>query len=142
MVVAMLGTLKAGGAYLPIDLIYPKHRRTYILQDAKSPVIITQSKVLEDWPELRENRSRLVCMDSDSEAIAQHSPENPPRLNAPNHLVYVLFTSGSTGRPKGVAIEHRSVLSLAQWARAVYSTEEMAGVLFATSICFDLSFLS
>ena len=58
---------------------------------------------------------------------------------APNHLAYILYTSGSTGRPKGVAVEHRSVTAFLHWAREVYSPEELAGVLFVTSPCFDVS---
>src|SRR5262249_60922207 len=57
----------------------------------------------------------------------------------PGNLAYVIYTSGSTGRPKGVAIEHATAVVFIEWARSVFSAEELAGVLAATSICFDLS---
>src|SRR4029077_348957 len=58
---------------------------------------------------------------------------------AAGNLAYVLFTSGSTGRPKGVAIEHRAAAAFVQWAKQVFSKDQLAGVLFSTSVCFDLS---
>ena len=79
----------------------------------------------------------IVCIDGDRDAFAGGC-ERDTKAAAAN-LAYVIYTSGSTGQPKGVAIEHRSAVALMHWARQVYSPEEFAGVLGATSICFDLS---
>src|SRR6185295_5902259 len=65
--------------------------------------------------------------------------EAPDTQVQPKHLAYVLFTSGSTGRPKGVALEHRSSVAFVEWAKQVFTPEELVAVLFSTSICFDLS---
>jgi non-ribosomal peptide synthetase component F len=73
------------------------------------------------------------------EQLAQESEGRPPRLSQPESLGYVIYTSGSTGRPKGVAIEHRSTVTLLQWAQEVYGRADLAAVLASTSICFDLS---
>ena len=73
------------------------------------------------------------------EAIAAESNANPAATACPENLAYVIYTSGSTGRPKGVAIEHRNAALLLFWAHDVFPPADLAGVLAATSICFDLS---
>ena len=136
MVVAIFGILKAGGAYLPMDPAYPRDRLFFMLEDARSPLLLTQKKFV---PNFHASRVQLVCLDA-AESIPSRTakaalPSNPQS----SHLAYVIYTSGSTGRPKGVALEHRNVVSFAHWAREVFSAQELAGVLFSTSICFDLS---
>lgn len=143
MVIGMLGIQKAGGAYVPLDPAYPADRLSYTLQDAKAPVLLTEYRLLHDGPAVlpqpSSEKAQVVCLDTDWAKIAIESTENPVTGVQPRNLAYVLYTSGSTGRPKGVAIEHRSAVAFAHWAKEVYSPEDFAGVLFATSICFDLS---
>ncbi len=146
MVVGLLAILKAGGAYVPLDPAYPKDRLAFTLQDAKVPVLLTQSSLLEPCfgagaagQSAAGHTPKVVCLDKDWKMIARESAANPPASARPANLAYVLYTSGSTGRPKGVAIEHRSPVAFAAWARKVFTPEELAGVLFSTSICFDLS---
>ena len=136
LLLGVLGILKAGGAYVPIDPIYPADRVAMILEDVKAPLLLTQQALLAILPQ---HAARAICLDSDPGAIAQQPTSNPTRALQPGHLAYVLFTSGSTGRPKGVAIEHRSAATFLHWAKGVFSLQELAGVLFSTSICFDLS---
>jgi amino acid adenylation domain-containing protein len=136
MIVGILGILKAGGAYVPMDPAYPKERIGAILQDSKVPVVLTQKSVVHELPEFA---GQTVCLDSDWAQIATHSEENPVSKAKPEHLAYVLFTSGSTGRPKGVALEHRCATSFIQWGKQVFTAKELEGVLFSTSVCFDLS---
>ncbi len=135
MVVGMLGILKAGGAYVPLDPNYPQERLSFMLADSQVSVLLTQQQLIETLPK---HSAQVVCLD-DWEAIAQFSDEPCPSDIKPENLVYVLYTSGSTGRPKGVAIEHRSPVALVPWAREVFTSEQIAGVLASTSICFDLS---
>ena len=71
--------------------------------------------------------------------ISQQKNENPKSRVGSEDLAYVIYTSGSTGTPKGVAIEHRNAVNLLYWAKSVYASCDLAGVLAATSICFDLS---
>jgi len=138
MLVGILGILKAGGAYVPMDPAYPKERLGYILEDSKAHTLLTQKSLLDRLPDFA---GKTICLDDDADwaGIASKSAENPAVQVKPEHLAYVLFTSGSTGRPKGVALEHRSATNFVQWAKQVFTRQELAGVLFSTSVCFDLS---
>ncbi|PPT09099.1 Malonyl CoA-acyl carrier protein transacylase [Geitlerinema sp. FC II] len=136
MVVGLLGILKAGGAYVPLDPQYPQTRLALILEDARSPILLTQQALLESLPP---HNARTVCLDTDWETIARHSDRDPAYDASDCNLAYTIYTSGSTGRPKGVAIEHRSTIALLEWAGEVFPPEDLAGVLASTSICFDLS---
>ncbi len=136
LVIGLLGILKAGGAYVPLDANYPQERLSYMLEDAAAKVLLTQEGLREraaQWA------GTVVSVDGARELIAAESGEEPQLVNVPGNLAYVIYTSGSTGRPKGVSIEHRSAVTLLHWAQAVYTPAEYAGVLAATSICFDLS---
>jgi len=136
MVVGLLGILKAGGAYVPLDPAYPKDRIAFMLQDSRTPVLLTQRRLVQSLPA---HAAKVVCMDADWECIGAAPDGNVVPAAAPTSLAYVIYTSGSTGAPKGVAIEHRSTVAFIHWARSVFSTEELSGVLGSTSICFDLS---
>jgi amino acid adenylation domain-containing protein len=136
MVVGLLGILKAGGAYVPMDPEYPHDRLAFMLQDAGARVLLTEKRLLTSLPP---HAARVICLDSEWLDIAKES-DNPPIVPmVATELAYIIYTSGSTGRPKGVQIEHRSVVAFATWARRVFTDEEFAGVMFSTSICFDLS---
>ena len=132
LVAAMLGILKAGGAYVPLDPAYPRPRLAQILLQAQAPVIVIDELARAALPE---NAAELLL-------VGEAPVESAPRLAGgatARDLAYVLFTSGSTGTPKGVAIEHRAAVALVAWGREVFSAAELAGVLFSTSISFDLS---
>jgi amino acid adenylation domain-containing protein/FkbH-like protein len=136
MIAAMLGTLQAGAAYVPLDPAYPKERLGFVVRDASAPVLITQRKLL---PLLPETEARILCIEdidwlaSPSDASLSVTPAST------SDLAYVIYTSGSTGVPKGVAIEHRNAVALIDWARDVFTPEALSGMLASTSICFDLS---
>ncbi|HLX70610.1 MAG TPA: amino acid adenylation domain-containing protein, partial [Verrucomicrobiae bacterium] len=136
MLAGILGVLKAGAAYAPLDPAYPKDRLAFILEDAKAPVLITEQTL--QTLQVSE-QTRVVFLDSDWAQIEQQDTENLPGTTRSDDLAYVIYTSGSTGKPKGVALEHRNAVALIYWARDVFSREELAGVLASTSICFDLS---
>jgi amino acid adenylation domain-containing protein len=136
MLVGILGVLKSGSAYVPLDPNYPKERIRFILEDANAPLVLTQNAIAG---ELEDFAGERICLDSDWQAISQESKSDPICAAQPANLAYVLFTSGSTGRPKGVAIEHRSVAIFVHWALEAFTPQELAGVLFSTSMCFDLS---
>ncbi|MFD2169276.1 amino acid adenylation domain-containing protein [Tumebacillus lipolyticus] len=132
MVVSILGVLKAGGAYVPLDPAYPKDRVLYTMEDAKLSVLLTTERLHRQLPE---HRGRALYLPLAEAGTA----DRPISIANARQLAYVIYTSGSTGRPKGVAIEHRSAVTMIRWALAEYSPAELAGVLFSTSICFDLS---
>ncbi|HTL18654.1 MAG TPA: amino acid adenylation domain-containing protein, partial [Patescibacteria group bacterium] len=136
MVVAMLGTLLAGGAYVPLDPKYPKDRLGFTLQDAKVKILITQSSLREMLPCLE---APILHLDRLEDLTSGSDPQLAWETPKPEDLAYVIYTSGSTGRPKGVALEHRNAVEMVCWAKETFSAEELAGVLFSTSICFDLS---
>jgi amino acid adenylation domain-containing protein len=136
MLVGIVGILKAGGAYVPIDPAYPKERLGYILEESKSPVVLTQESLVDGLPSFA---GHSICLDADWAEIVCEPEENLVTHVRSEHLAYVLFTSGSTGRPKGVALEHRSAATFVQWGMRVFAPKELAGVLFSTSVCFDLS---
>ncbi|TCP57969.1 amino acid adenylation domain-containing protein [Tumebacillus sp. BK434] len=134
--VAILAVLKAGGAYVPLDPNYPAERILYTLEDANVALLLTEAKLLD---RLHHHTGERLCLDQFGAALAAAQADNPHSDATPNSLAYVIYTSGSTGRPKGVAIEHHSASTLVHWARDVYTADEYAGVLFSTSVCFDLS---
>ncbi len=136
MVVGLLGILKAGGAYVPLDPAYPSERVAFMLADANARVVLTQEKLLGL---VGESEAEIICLDRDWRKISHEQNTNPASSATGENLAYVIYTSGSTGQPKGVAIAHRSTAALLTWAREVFLPEELSGVLFSTSICFDLS---
>src|SRR5262249_3357237 len=109
LVVALLGILKAGGGYLPLDPGYPRERLSFMLADAGAAVLISASTLRDrlDAPGVR----RLE-LDHEAAAIAAHPPSAPAGPVRPHNLAYVIYTSGSTGTPKGVAITHQNVVRL------------------------------
>jgi amino acid adenylation domain-containing protein len=109
LIVATLAVLKAGGAYLPLDLSYPKDRLAFMLEDAAAPVLLTEKHLVGNLPP---HAARLVCLDADRPAIERESDENPACVVTGANLAYVIYTSGSTGVPKGVAVEQRAVTRL------------------------------
>ncbi len=137
MIVGLLGILKAGGAYVPLDPKYPRERIAFMLEDAQIEVLLTQEKVAISGPSGR--KINAVCLDRDWNTISKEDSHNLPRAARLDHLAYVIYTSGSTGQPKGVAIEHRNTVAFLYWAKSVFTSDELAGVLASTSICFDLS---
>jgi amino acid adenylation domain-containing protein len=136
MIVGLLGILKAGGAYLPLDPAYPRERLSFMLEDGKVNVLLTQQRLCEALPA---HSAETIVLDSNWETIARERRTNLENRTATENLAYVMYTSGSTGTPKGVAIEHRSTVALLEWAKQLFAPKRVAGVLASTSICFDLS---
>lgn len=135
LVATLIGVLAADGAYVPLDPEYPAERIGFTLDDAEARVIVTQRSLAEKLPPT----SATVVYIEDLETATDLPASPPPRLGCPQNLAYLIYTSGSTGRPKGVAITHRSVVAFLEWTQHVFSEQEMACVLFSTSICFDIS---
>jgi amino acid adenylation domain-containing protein len=145
LVIALLAALKAGAAYLPVDLNYPAERVSYMLADASPAVVVTStgglaaaqgavdglaSLVLDD-PAIIQELSALPDTDlADADRLAPLRPQNP---------AYVIYTSGSTGRPKGVVIPHGNVTNLVQWALTTFGSHGLSRVLASTSFSFDVS---
>src|SRR5207253_8325638 len=108
----VLGILKAGGTYVPLDPSYPKERLTFMLENAAAPVLVTEQQMIDRLPE---HDRRAVYLDSEWATIAEESQENPANLSAAENLCYVIHTSGSMGKPKGVAMRHHALTNLILW---------------------------
>jgi amino acid adenylation domain-containing protein/FkbM family methyltransferase len=106
MIAGLLGILKAGAAYVPLDPSYPQERLAFMLEDAQVRVLLTQQKFLSSI-----GHQSVVCLDRDWQEIVQESTENSTQFVSQQNLAYVIYTSGSTGKPKGVAVEHRQLIN-------------------------------
>jgi amino acid adenylation domain-containing protein len=136
MVVALLGILKAGGACVPLDPTYPKERLAFMLADAKLLVLLTQEPLLE---RITEHGAKIVCLDTDWEAIAREREENPASGAGADNLAYMIYTSGSTGRPKGVLVAHRGLCNVAEVELRTFHVRPDSRILQFASLSFDAS---
>jgi amino acid adenylation domain-containing protein len=140
MIVALLGVLKAEGAYLPLDPTYPTERLAFMLSDAQVVVLLTQKHLLDRLPPHPAQAIRqVICLDADWEQIARESDQNPSSSVTPENLAYCIYTSGSTGRPKGVLIPHRGLCSLAMVHRRVFGVDSSSRILQFAPFSFDVS---
>ncbi|MCX4028170.1 amino acid adenylation domain-containing protein [Endozoicomonas sp. SM1973] len=134
MLVSILAILKAGGAYLPLDPSYPQDRLTYILDDSKPLLLITQSNLSSKLPEYD---GSLICIDTDWPKIQNYSDQNLPEKTSINKLAYVIYTSGSTGRPKGTLVPHKGIVRLVDNNQVLSFLSATTVTLQAASIAFD-----
>ena len=135
MIVAILGVLKAGGAYLPLDPDYPSERLNFMLSDTQAPVVLTQKKLADALPD---HNAQTVCIDSEWDAITLEDSRAPRIAAQPDNLAYVIYTSGSTGKPKGVPISHRNLVHSTS-ARFEFYEKKVNRFLLLSSFSFDSS---
>ncbi|MFD9410729.1 amino acid adenylation domain-containing protein [Streptomyces sp. NPDC059989] len=141
--VAVLGVLKSGAAYVPIDPEYPADRIAHLLRDAAPGLLLTTRDVLSRLPD--EGPVRIVLDDPQTGAALSRQPAHDPSDDdraaplRPSHAAYAIYTSGSTGLPKGVVVPHENVADLAAWAAGEFGAEGMAHVVASTSLNFDVS---
>lgn len=136
MVVGMLGVLKAGAAYLPLDPAYPQDRLAFMLEDARPAVVLTLDRHKSALPA---NPASVRCLDRDWPAIATQEIGNLDTGVTVSNLAYVIYTSGSTGRPKGVLVEHRGMGNLALAQIRAFQVQPGDRVLQFASMNFDAS---
>jgi amino acid adenylation domain-containing protein len=134
LVVGLLGVLKAGAAYVPLDPGYPAERLAFMAQDAQLGALLTRSDLRSGAPA---RAGEVLCLDDP--ALERHPEAPPPPAAAAEDLAYVIYTSGSTGRPKGVMIEHRSLVNLlaAMIAESGLGAEDV--MLALTTFSFDIA---
>ena len=137
-IVGLLGILKAGAAYLPLDPDYPPERIAYILADSQATTLVTTKELATQLPSLPE---RVVCLDSDGESISARSTNNLSLPIQPDSLAYVIYTSGSTGQPKGVQICHQSLVNFLDSMRSTPGLTDTDTILAVTTIAFDIAAL-
>ncbi|MGK5739887.1 non-ribosomal peptide synthetase/MFS transporter [Micromonospora sp. URMC 103] len=135
LVAALLGVVKAGGAYLPLDPEYPADRLAFMLTDAAAPVVLVQEQLRDVLP-----RTGATVLALDDEAVWADQPATDPSpVAGPEHLAYVIYTSGSTGRPKGVPNTHRGIVNRLDWMQKTYRIGPADAVLQKTPASFDVS---
>jgi non-ribosomal peptide synthetase component F len=134
LVVALLGVIKAGAAYVPLDAGLPRERLAYMLADSGARLVVTRSDVAEGLPRDGHEIVRVDALPDAREPAARVSVEV-----APSSLAYAIYTSGSTGVPKGVMVEHRAATQLIEWVNSKFTVGPGDRLLFVTSPGFDLS---
>ncbi len=151
--IALLGVLKSGAAYVPMEPTYPSERVDHILRNTRARVLVTTAAVLaegrfdlDSLPELK----YIVCLDAwqgrkfrarvlDQARIARQRRTDLAPRSKPEDLAYIIFTSGSTGKPKGVVIRHYSVVNTIVGINNLYGVTREDKVFCFSSVCFDLS---
>src|SRR5690606_685129 len=129
----LLGVLKAGAAYLPVDPDYPPDRVAFMLADAAPPVLLTQRAIRPDLPE-----TGATILDLDDPDVWTGAPGPLPEVR-PDDVAYVIYTSGSTGRPKGVPNTHGAIANRLDWMQERYGLDEADVVAQKTPLSFDVS---
>jgi amino acid adenylation domain-containing protein len=145
MMVGIMGILKAGGAFLPLDPTYPPSRLGFMLEDAQVPVLLTKHAVAEKL-QLRAHAAiendRVICLDSEWDAVAALDTGNLDSSVCPENLAYIIYTSGSTGKPKGTMIVHQGLVNYLSWGTENYRMADGCGAPVLTSIGFDATITS
>ncbi|MGW8263107.1 AMP-binding protein, partial [Bacillus sp. LR--39] len=141
MVASMLGVLKTGAAYLPLDPEFPADRISYMLEDAKPSCIITTEEIAASLPDNLAVPELVLDQAVTQEIIKRYSPENPDVSVSLDHPAYIIYTSGSTGRPKGVVVTQKSLSNFLLSMKEACSLGEEDRVLAVTTVAFDISAL-
>lgn len=153
MLVAQLGVMMAGHAWVPIDPEYPPERMAHVLDDCQASVVIAQQHLLGRIPSARPHLRVAIIVDAqredaaqgsgltvlDTRDVAQMPSDTPSGMPGPDHLAYMLYTSGSTGMPKGVMIPHRGIVNFLSWVRRFHDLTERDQVALVTSYAFDMT---
>lgn len=136
LIISILGVLKAGGAYLPIDPSYPEKRINYLLKDSRSSLLLTNRVEIGGIEFAGE------IIDLDNIDLSSDDMENITNYNTMNDLVYLIYTSGSTGVPKGAMIKHQGLTNYIWWAAKTYFKSAEEAMALYSSISFDLTVTS
>jgi amino acid adenylation domain-containing protein len=141
MVVGVLGALKAGGAYLPLDPTYPEERLAFMLEDSQAAVLLTQRHLREHVSRFAPPTIHTIVLDTAWDTIAGEPEHNPESDVTPDNLAYVIYTSGSTGRPKGTMLRHRGLCNLTDVQRRAFGIRGEGGsrILQFSPLSFDAS---
>ena len=138
LLISLLGVLKVGGTYVPLDPTYPPDRLAFILDNAQAQVLITQETLASTLPH---HQAQIVSLDGDAATIAYQSADNLSQTITPDHVAYVIYTSGSTGRPKGVQISHQAVFNFLRAMAKQPGITAQDRLLAVTTIAFDIAVL-
>ena len=134
MIVVLLGVLKAGGAYVPMDSHYPTERLSFMMDDSKPSVLITQQHLLEKFPT---GSVKVLCLDCDWGPVDRENQENQQSGVSVDNLAYLIYTSGSTGKPKGVEVTHAGLTNFTSSIANSFGLAPSDRALQFASISFD-----
>jgi len=142
MLIGLLGILKAGGCYIPLDPTFPQERLAWMIEDSQLSVLVTQAKLGSILPAY-EHQVELVLIDTDWQKITEIASTNPLINNSlkPENLAYIIYTSGSTGKPKGVQLQHNSVVNFLTTMAKEPGLNENDILVALTTISFDIAVL-
>jgi amino acid adenylation domain-containing protein len=135
-IIGVLAVLKAGGVYIPLDPNYPTDRLSYMLNDSRAAILLTQQDVLNHLPL---TSARTVCLDHEWERIRGEAESEPRSWVEAENLAYLIYTSGSTGNPKGVMITHKGLCNLVEAEKQALELDDQSRVLQFASLSFDAS---
>lgn len=138
MVITLLGILKSGSVYVPLDPTYPRERLAFMLQDSGCSILITQQKFLTS---LLKHSAQIICIDNDWEKIVKQSARNFSHQVQSENLAYIIYTSGSTGQPKGVQILHKALVNFLTSMQQTLELTEQDKLLCVTTLSFDIAAL-
>ena len=141
MLIGLLGILKAGAAYVPLDPAFPRERLVFMAEDSAMRILLTTAALRD---ELRLPPAQVVCLDAEAAALEAESAEALPRDErsaTPDDVAYVIYTSGSTGRPKGVRVPNRAVVNFLVSMKAAPGLEESDRLVAVTTLSFDIAVL-
>ena len=136
LIISIIGILKAGASYVPLDANYPGERLRFILEDSQANILITSSKIKGKFSLYQGN---LIEIDNISDQISGCDTHNPAVDIDSHNLIYVIYTSGSTGKPKGVLVEHKAVVNTLHALQTNFPLRETDAYLFKTNHVFDIS---
>ncbi|UYZ38400.1 amino acid adenylation domain-containing protein [Clostridium beijerinckii] len=136
LLISILGVLKAGAAYLPIDPSYPIERVNYMIDDSKSNLLLTNFRISDEI----KFKGNIININNDD--LQGCSKDDLKITNSLRDLVYIIYTSGSTGKPKGVMIEHQGLTNYIWWANKMYLKNKDEAMALYSSISFDLTVTS
>jgi len=143
MLIGLLGILKAGSVYVPLDPAYPQDRISYMLEDANVHVLLTHSSLVKGHLSFLSKHDKepltIISLDTDWKRISQHRQSNPTSSVQPENLAYIIYTSGSTGKPKGVQIPHRALVNFLTSMRQTPGLTNKDTLLAVTTISFDIA---
>ena len=133
LIIAMLGVVKSGGAYIPIDPHIPTERLTFLLHDTDAPVLLTKKSLCDD--SLKSDIKRIYLDDLLFHETSITTFQHPP--TTPEQLTYIIYTSGSTGMPKGVAVSHANLINLIAWHQRAYQVSAQDRATLVAGLGFD-----
>ncbi|WDD36769.1 amino acid adenylation domain-containing protein (plasmid) [Nostoc sp. UHCC 0926] len=136
--IALLGILKAGAAYVPLDPAFPRDRLDFMLADSGAALIVTENTIVSQIPQ---TSAKVLLLDKEAQSLSQQPDTALPAIAGNQHLAYVIYTSGSTGRPKGVQISHAALVNFLLSFKEKPGLSAADTLVAVTTLCFDISIL-